>query len=186
MPSTPDRISTIDELRTLPDDGRRHELLDGVHVVTAKPSRQHQSAIRGLLKTLGRQLKGREDYEVMISPSELVLGPRTLVQPDLFVVRQDPENPIRSWADVNVPLITVEVLSPDTVGRDRGVKCRIYHDANVPEYWIVNLDQRQVERWRLTRAKPEILRQTLKWTLPNAAAGQIDLSGYFTEVTRED
>ena len=115
MPSPPDQITTIDQLRALPDDDHCHELLDGVHVVTAKQDRQHQSAIRGLLKTLGRQLAGRADYEVMISPSELVLGPRTFVQPDLFVVRQDPDHPIRSWADLTVPLLAVEVLSPDTL-----------------------------------------------------------------------
>ena len=122
----------------------------------------------------------------MISPSELILGPRTLVQPDLFVVRQDPEHPIRSWADLTVPLLAVEVLSPDTLARDRGVKRRIYQDAGVQEYWIVDLDQGQVERGRPARAEPEIACRTLQWTLPNAAAGQIDLSGYFTEVLRED
>ncbi len=186
MPSPPDQISTIDQLRALPDDGHCHELLDGVHVVTAKQDRQHQSAIRGLLKTLGRQLAGRADYEVMISPSELVLGPRTFVQPDLFVVRQDPDHPIRSWADLTVPLLVVEVLSPDTLGRDRGVKRRIYQDAGVQEYWIVDLDQGQVERWRPARAEPEIACRMLRWTLPNAAAGQINLSEYFAEVLRED
>ncbi len=186
MSSPAEQISTIDQLRALPDDGHRHELLDGVHVVTAKQNRQHQSAIRGLLKTLGRQLVGRADYEVMISPSELVLGPRTLVQPDLFIVGQDPDRPIRAWADLTVPLLTVEVLSPDTLGRDRGVKRRIYQDAGVQEYWIVDLDQGQVERWRPARAEPEIASRTLRWTLPNAPAGQIDLSEYFTEVLRED
>ncbi len=178
--------TTIDQLRALPEDGQRHELLAGVHVATPKQDRQHQSAVRGLLKILGVQLAGRAEYEVMISPSEIVLGSQTLVQPDVFIVEQDPEQPIRSWADVGVPVLAVEVLSPDTVARDRGAKRRIYQEAGVYEYWIVDLDQGRVERWHRTGSEPELARGSLKAELPNGFAVELDLTGYFAEVLRED
>ncbi len=185
MPA-PDQISTIHQLLDLPDDGRRHELLDGRHVITPKQGRHHQSAIRGLLKMLSGQMRMRPDLDVMISPSEVKLGPRTLVQPDLFVVKQDPARPIQTWADVGVPVLAVEVLSPDTADRDRGVKREIYLDAGVREYWMVDLDGRLVERWRPLIVAPDVERKTLWWSLLNDVAGKIDLSEFFAQVLRED
>jgi len=48
----PQAITTIDELMALPEDSLRHELLDGVHVVTPTPRPLHQRAVRELFLLL--------------------------------------------------------------------------------------------------------------------------------------
>ena len=98
------------------------------------------------------------------------------------VVRRTPGQRLERWADVGIPLLAVEILSETTAVRDRGAKRRIYQRAGVGEYWIVDLDARLVERWRPDDARPEIVDETLVWTLPGGAAGRLDVRGLFRDV----
>lgn len=185
MPAAYPPVSTIEELLALPDDGLRHELLDGVHVVTPAPALLHQRAAGRLCLHLHSALEASRDAEVFTSPADVVLGPRTLVQPDIFVVRRTPGKKLERWADVGVPLLAIEILSPSTAPRDRGAKRRIYQRAGVEEYWIVDLDARLVERWRPADTRPEIADQLLEWSLPGGAVGRLDVRQLFLEVWEE-
>ena len=163
MPASPAPISTIEELLALPEDGLRHELLDGVHVVTPAPKLPHQVALGEFSYALRRGLEGNTVLMLLASPADIVLSPRTLVQPDLFVVRKQPGKVVKQWSEVGVPVLAIEFLSPSTAARDRGAKRRIYQRAGVAEYWIVDLDARLVERWRPSDERPEILTDILRW-----------------------
>lgn len=55
------------------------------------------------------------------------------------------------------------MLSPSTARYDREVKRRLYQREGVPEYWIVDLDARSIERWRPSDEAPEVFRETLVW-----------------------
>jgi Uma2 family endonuclease len=182
MPALYPPVTTIEALLALPEDGLRHELLDGVHVVTPAPSLLHQRALRALWEHLRTVLTGRPEVESFWSPADVVLGPRTLVQPDLFVVRRVAGQRLERWADVGVPLLAIEILSPKTAPRDRGAKRRIYQSAGVAEYWIVDLDARLVERWRPGDSRPEIVGEVLEWSLPGGAAGRLDVARLFAEI----
>lgn len=183
MPAMSSPVTTIAELLALPEDGMRHELLDGVHAVTPSPALLHQAVLREVMSLLIESLRGQEDLHLFSSPADVVLGPRTLVQPDLFVVRQQPGTRLRRWEDVGVPVLAVEFLSPGTAVRDRGVKRRIYQQAGVPEYWIVDLDARLVERWRPADTRPEVLSETLVWDLPVGSGRlRVDLPSLFEKV----
>ncbi len=83
-------------------------------------------------------------------------------------------------------MLAVEVLSPSTARADRSVKRRLYQRARVPEYWIVDLEARLVERWRPADERPEVLTDTLSW-VPAAGTGSltIDLPEFFTKVLGE-
>jgi Uma2 family endonuclease len=79
--------------------------------------------------------------------------------------------------------LVVEVLSPSTARYDRGLKRRFYQRAGVPQYWIVDLDARVMERWRPGDERPEVASETLAWQ-PAAGVAPlvIDLAGFFDEV----
>ena len=80
-------------------------------------------------------------------------------------------------------LLAVEILSPGTAIRDRGVKRRLYQREGVPEYWIVDLEARLIERWRPSDLRPEIAHETIEWTPAGATASHmIDLADYFADV----
>ena len=185
MPASYPPVTTIEELLALPDDGQRHELLDGVHVVTPAPRYIHQRALGELEALLRAAITGRRDVEVLHSPADIALGPKTLVQPDLFMIRRTPGVRPERWADVGVPLLAIEILSPTTAPRDRGSKRRIYQRAGVGEYWIVDLDARLIERWLQEDVRPEIADEWLEWNVPGGATGTLNIRGFFASVWEE-
>ncbi len=183
MPAVPSSVTTLDEFFALPEDNSlRHELLDGSYVVSPEATLRHQRAAVALGRLLLPSLSSHPDLELFPIPGDIVLGPRTVVAPDLFVIPR-PASSDTHWRDVGRPVLVVEILSSSTAVRDRGVKRRIYQQAAVPEYWIVDLDARLVERWRPEDDRPEILRERLAWQpVGSTAPFEIDLSGYFAEV----
>jgi len=177
-----DDVTTIEQLLALPDDGLRHELLEGVHVVTPAPTPPHQAVLLSFIRALDRALLGCDLLALLPSPADIRLGPRTLVQPDLFVFRKESGSSVREWSEVGVPVLAVELLSPSTAARDRGAKRRIYQRAGVAEYWIVDLDARLVERWLPGDARPEILDGQLVWASPELSVPlTMDLPALFAE-----
>jgi Uma2 family endonuclease len=170
-------------LRDLPDDGRRYEVVDGELLVTPAPAWRHQRAVGALYLRLATWLAQHRLGEVIVAPADVELDARTLVQPDLFVVPLvDGRRPDR-WEDVGTLLLAIEVLSPSSARADRHLKRRRYQRQGVPDYWIVDLDARLVERWRPADERPEILAESLEW---QPAAGEpalaIDLTAFFEEV----
>ena len=168
---------TAEMVRALPDDGKRYEVLDGVLFVSPSPKRQHQRAVRILLLALDAYCREHSLGEALASPADIELSPKDLVQPDVFVV---PE--IRSsWTEVRSLRLACEVLSPSTARSDRYDKRRTYQRHRVPEYWIVDLDGRLVERWRPDDARPEILVETLVWQPEDAVPPlEINLPEFFS------
>jgi Uma2 family endonuclease len=182
MPAVSPEITTIDALLALPDDGMRHELLDGVHAVTPSPVLLHQVMLREIEHRIAAALARQDRFQVLWSPADIVLGPRILVQPDLFVIDVPSGKHLRSWADVGVPVLAVEILSPGTAVRDRGAKRRIYQRAGVAEYWIVDLDARLIERWRPGDERPEILDDRLVWQVGELPGATFELRALFAGV----
>ncbi|HSD30451.1 MAG TPA: Uma2 family endonuclease [Gemmatimonadales bacterium] len=182
MPAASPDVTTIAELLALPEDGLRHELLDGVHVVTPAPALLHQAMVRELMALLIPALQGQDRFHLFSSPADVILGVRTLVQPDVFVVVRQPGKPLRCWEDVGVPVLAVEILSPATATRDRGAKRHIYNQAGVGEYWIVDLDARLFERWRPRDSRPEIIDERLVWKVGEVPELLIDVTALFARV----
>jgi Uma2 family endonuclease len=161
MPETLERW-TAARVRELPDDGKRYEVVDGELLVTPAPTFDHQRAVVELLVLLRAYCESTGCGEAMTSPADIEFDPRTLIQPDVFVVPLGAGRPKR-WSDVRTLLLAAEILSPSTARADRTVKRRRYQRAGVPEYWIVDLDARLVERWRPGDERPEVLSERVVW-----------------------
>ena len=183
MPQTLDSW-TAERVRALPDDGLRHEVVDGEHLVTPSPRALHQIALSELEAPLRPYVLEHDLGRVLQSPADIEFDPRTLVQPDLFVTSQ---RRVRSWADAQPLRLAVEVLSPSTARADRFVKRRRYQRAGVSEYWIVDLDARLVERWCPGDERPDVLAETLTWhPEPSLPPLSIDLARFFAEVNSDE
>ena len=121
-----------------------------------------------------------------MSPADIEFDPHTLMQPDVFVVPSVEGRRPRTWSDISQLLLAVEVLSPSTARADRTVKRRRYQRAGVPEYWIVDLDARLIERWRSGDERPELVTDELRWEVREGVAPlAIDLAAYFGVVLNE-
>ncbi len=179
MPAHDSAITTIEELLALPEDGFRHELLEGEHVVTPAPALPHQMVLQKLHLVLGNALADRDDLIVFLSPADVVLGPESLLQPDLFIIKKEPGRHLTSWTEIGIPILAVEILSPSTAARDRGKKRRIYQKAGIAEYWIVDSDARIVERWMPNDERPEIVERAFEWVGPAGQRLALDFPGLF-------
>jgi Uma2 family endonuclease len=177
---------TVAQVLALPDDGNRYEVVDGELLVTPAPSLLHQRAVRALNDRLGPFVRAHRLGEVILSPADIEFDGRTLLQPDLLVAPLVEGRRPRSWREIRTLLLAVEVLSPSTARADRQVKRRRYQRNGVPEYWIVDLDARLVERWRPADERPEILAERLEWRAsPEAPPLEIDLAECFSEILDE-
>ena len=148
----------------LPDDGNRYEVLDGELAMTPAPSWDHQRLALALRDVLTSLLRAHAIGEAIVAPADVEFSSRRLLEPDVFVVPRAPDGPRpRSYADAKRLLLAIEVLSPSTARRDRGIKRRIYMGEQVDEYWIVDADAWCIERWRRGEDRPEIVMETLVW-----------------------
>ena len=182
MPHAAERW-TADRVRALPADGNRYELIGGELLVTPSPARPHQTALVALFRRLDPFVQSNGIGHLLLSPADLSLGEDEVLQPDLFVFRPTPEDQGRDWESVTDLLLVVEVLSPSTARYDRLVKRQRYKRARVPEFWIVDLDARLIERWRPDDARPEIAADEIAWQpTPDRPPLVIDLGALFTEI----
>ena len=159
---------TVDDVRALPDDGHRYELVHGELLVSPSPRKRHQRVLRRLLFALEAWLRQHPVGELFASPADLTFGPDTLLQPDLFVLTPEAAaSP--DWNTLGEVLLAIEILSPSTARHDRFPKRRAYQEAGVPLYWIVDADARQVEVWTPADSFPRLETDHLTWHPAGAA-----------------
>ena len=151
-------------VRALPDDGNRYETVHGELLVTPAPTLSHQEMVGRLHRALSDYLECHAGIggHVMMSPADISWAPDVLVQPDLFVVMLE-EARTGDWSGIRTLLLAVEILSPSTARRDRFTKRRLYQEAGVAAYWVVNADERAVEVWTPSAQFPRVVTDVLVW-----------------------
>ncbi len=170
-----------DMVRSLPDDGQRYELIDGVLLVSPAPSWRHQRAVRTLLIAVHSYCERHDLGEALASPADIELSPHDIVQPDVFVT----PTITASWAEARELRLAVEVISPSSTHTDRFVKRPRYQRERVPEFWIVDPDTRVFERWRPDDDQPEIVTDVMMWRpVLGVPPLSINLDEYFSKVVR--
>jgi len=134
------RKLTYEDFLSFPDDGQRHELIDGVHYVTPSPATRHQRVSRDLLVALATFLNATGIGEVFAAPFDVVFSNFDIVEPDLLVILADQSEIVTDKHVRGAPAIVVEILSPGTRRRDEGIKRRLYERSGVREYWVIDPD----------------------------------------------
>jgi Uma2 family endonuclease len=185
----PRRGWTAAQVRDLIDESRpapRYELIDGELLVTPSPGAPHQIAVSLIWDALHSYVRREGVGMAIVSPADIELVPENITQPDVFVVPShipgDPDKGV-TWADIKTLVLVVEILSPSSVHNDRIVKRDFYMNAGVPEYWIVDLDARIVERWVPTSNTPQISVALLSWQPAGAQSPLlVNLEHLFDEI----
>jgi Uma2 family endonuclease len=141
---------TYDDYLLFPEDGRRHQIIDGEHIVTPSPNTSHQAISRNLLAILWTFLKSNPIGKVFDAPFDVVLSNEDVVQPDLLFVSAARASIITEKNVQGPPDLAVEILSETTRKMDEIVKRKLYERFSVKEYWIVDPELESVKVYRLT------------------------------------
>jgi Uma2 family endonuclease len=141
---------TYKDLLKLPDDGLRHELIDGEHYVTPSPVPRHQLIAGNLYLIIGNYVRERGSGVIAFAPFDVVFTPYDVVVPDLlyFTTQQYREIVTEKNAQ-GPPNLLIEILSPGTRRRDEGLKRALYERKGVNEYWMVDPKREIVTVFRL-------------------------------------
>jgi len=152
MPTTHrDTRLTYEEFVHFPDDGMRHELIDGVHYVTPCPITRHQQLAGRLFLAIGNYLERQPEVgQVFFAPFDVVFSRWDVVEPDLLFIAADQ---LEILTDANIqgaPALVIEILSPGTRKRDLGIKRELFDRGGVREYWIVDPKAEDLTVYRRT------------------------------------
>ena len=140
---------TYEDYLSFPDDGRRHEIIDGEHYVTPAPIPRHQLAVTELVLALGNWCGERGSGRVIASPIDVLFEDTSVVQPDLVWIAEERWSIVSDTNVQGAPDLVVEVLSPTTRRTDEIIKRKLYERFGVREYWLIDLEIEAVKVWRL-------------------------------------
>ena len=129
----------------------RYELINGKVCMMARPTMDHVQIQGNIFNVFKNYLKGKrcrpfDDGDVFLSKKDNFV-------PDVMIIC-NPEI-IKKKGIFGAPDLVVEILSPSTANKDRGLKFKTYEKFGVKEYWIVSPEAKTVEVYLLNEGKLE-------------------------------
>ena len=142
------RRMTLAEFRALPEQMQPAEYIEGELIVSPAPKDTHQRTLTRVMQVLLRLVP--EDGHLRVVPSDLYINGQVL-QPDIFWIRSNSSDCTLGQDDYwhGEPDLVIEILSPATASRDKGVKFQTYQAAGVREYWLIDLYYHLLEVYTL-------------------------------------
>ena len=164
---------TYEDFLLLPDDGKRHELIDGEHYVTPSPSTRHQRISGNLHWLMRSYLEEHPVGEVLYAPYDIVFSNFDVVEPDLLYLSYERGKTVITEKHARgAPELVIEIASKGTRKRDETIKRRLYERSGVDEYWVLDPEIDSVRVYRrgdagygraieLSREKEDVLETSL-------------------------
>lgn len=152
------RKLTYEDYVLIPDDGQRHEIIDGEHYVSPAPFVPHQDLLVELTLRLGGFVKAHRLGRLLIAPTDVLLSLHDIVQPDLLFVSNERAAIVGLKNIQGAPDLVIEILSRSTRRLDERIKLQAYERSGVREYWMFDPFRKGVQLWEWTdeglRPKP--------------------------------
>ena len=155
-PASPGVKLTYDDFLLFPDDGKRHELIDGEHYVTPSPNMKHQRILGNLHFLIRSYLETHPIGEVFFAPFDVVFSYFDVVEPDLLYMSRARSAEVLTDKHVRgAPELVVEIGSKGTRKRDETIKRRLYERFGVTEYWVIDPELDVVKIYRQSGVRYE-------------------------------
>jgi Uma2 family endonuclease len=142
--TTATKTWTYSDLFTLPDDGKRYEIIDGELFKIPSPSLDHATAVMNLILLLAPivdKLGGR----IFTAPVDVFVAGGDPVQPDIMVLLPERRGLMTTRGIEGPPSLLIEVVSRSNIAHDRVTKRRLYAIGGVPECWLGDPESRTIE-----------------------------------------
>jgi len=141
---------TFEEFLDWCDEDTWAEWVDGEVIVFSPARDRHQGVSDFLISVLKFYVELRGLGWVRSAPFLMRLPNRPSGrEPDILFVAKDRLAIIQETYLDGPADVVVEIVSPESVGRDRGDKFLEYETAGIKEYWFIDPDRRQTEFYRL-------------------------------------
>ena len=128
---------TTDDLDSLPDDGVRRELLDGVLLVSPSPTDIHQIIAGRLMVALEDSCPAA--YQVTQGVEVRMTKQRSFI-PDVLVATDEAAQRRSRIYRPHEVVLAVEIVSPTSQSMDRITKPALYAGSGIPYYWLIETD----------------------------------------------
>jgi Uma2 family endonuclease len=129
---------TYEDLLLLPEDGLRHEIIDGEHYVNASPITKHQRVSYRLILAIGVYLDEHPVGILFHAPFDVVFSRYDVVEPDLIFISNERREILTTKNIQGSPDLLIEILSDSNRKYDEVTKRALYERTGVSEYWIVD------------------------------------------------
>jgi Uma2 family endonuclease len=143
------RKFTVDEYHKMGEDylfhpGERLELIKGEILTMSPIGVKHASMVNRLTNLLYRQLL---DQAIVSVQNSIILDDNSEPQPDLVLLK-----PRDDFYNSKIPqpqdIYWLIEVSDSTLKYDREIKIPLYAENNIPEVWLVNLNNKTLEVYR--------------------------------------
>ena len=136
--NTARRKLTYEDYVLFPEDGQRHEIIDGEHYVSPAPLLRHQQISMRLSIRLGSFVETNRLGELYAAPADVLLSEHDILQPDIIFISNERAAILTPKNIQGAPDLVIEILSPSTRRLDERLKLERYELLGVREYWIVD------------------------------------------------
>lgn len=152
------------------DEGEKHEFINGEHIVHSPARHIHNKVVARIMFVLTRHNTAARLGGCIVAEKSMIELTRNDYEPDVcWFSRAKADAIMDDQMLLPPPDLIVEVLSPSTAARDRGVKKADYAAHGIREYWIVDADARTVEQHILAVGSEEYGAPVVGDTLASAA-----------------
>jgi Uma2 family endonuclease len=128
---------TYDDYVLFPDDGKRHELIDGEHYLTPSPNLKHQKVPGSLYLLIASWLEHNAIGQIFFAPFDVVFSRFDVVEPDLLYMSNERAAEVLTTANVQgAPELVIEIGSPGTRKRDETGGCTSARESPSTGLWI--------------------------------------------------
>ena len=129
---------TYEDFLLLPDDGKRHELIDGEHYVTPSPSDETSTYLRKPPLADAFLSRGAPGWRSALRAARHRLSNFDVVEPDLLYLSHERGKTVITEKHARgAPELVIEIASKGTRKRDETIKRRLYERSGVDEYWVL-------------------------------------------------
>ena len=151
--ATHTQLMTAEDLWHLPDDGQRHELIEGVLTTMASPGGEHGNIAAWLVLELGAYVRSKKLGKVMVETGFIVRrNPDVVLSPDAAYISYErlPGGKLPKGFINGTPELVAEIISPDDLYTEVAEKVAKWLTAGTLMVLVINPRHRTVTVHRPT------------------------------------
>ncbi len=136
---------TYDEFLARCDERNAAEWVDG-EIIYKTVSLIHNNLHHFILKLIGSWVEEAQAGQTLSEPFQMKTGPNLPGRsPDVFVLLNEHRDRLRDNHIAGPADLAIEIISPESIGRDRGDKFVEYEQGGVREYWSIDPIRKQTD-----------------------------------------